>query len=89
MAATAVATAPSVVPCKYKTGRVLGEGTYATVREAVHIESGKRYAVKVISKKLMQGKENMIRNEITVLGQISVGHANILTLTDYFETFNN
>ncbi|KAH7036644.1 kinase-like domain-containing protein [Linnemannia elongata] len=81
--------AATVVPCKYKTGRVLGEGTYATVREAVHIESGKRYAVKVISKKLMQGKENMIRNEIAVLGQISVGHANILTLTDYFETLNN
>ncbi|KAF9150616.1 hypothetical protein BG015_007548 [Linnemannia schmuckeri] len=37
----------------------------------------------------MQGKENMIRNEIAVLGQISVGHTNILTLTDYFETFNN
>ncbi|KAG9067590.1 hypothetical protein KI688_012375 [Linnemannia hyalina] len=81
--------AATVVPCKYRTGRVLGEGTYATVREAVHIESGKRYAVKVISKKLMQGKENMIRNEIAVLGQISVGHANILTLTDYFETLNN
>lgn len=31
----------------------------------------------------------MIRNEIAVLGQISVGHANILTLTDYFETLNN
>ncbi|KAF9908664.1 hypothetical protein EC991_009592 [Linnemannia zychae] len=83
------AAAVLVVPCKYKTGRVLGEGTYATVREAVHVESGKKYAVKVISKKLMQGKENMIRNEIAVLGQISVGHANILTLTDYFETFNN
>ncbi|KAG0378843.1 hypothetical protein BGX24_002633 [Mortierella sp. AD032] len=80
----AAATAASVVPCKYRTGRVLGEGTYATVRE-----SGKKYAVKVISKKLMQGKENMIRNEIAVLGQISVGHGNILTLTDYFETFNN
>ncbi|KAF9929052.1 hypothetical protein FBU30_001895 [Linnemannia zychae] len=82
-------TAAAIVPCKYKTGRVLGEGTYAIVREAVHIESGKRYAVKVISKKLMQGKENMIRNEIAVLSQVSVGHANILTLTDYFETFNN
>ncbi|KAG0219918.1 hypothetical protein BGX33_011392 [Mortierella sp. NVP41] len=85
----AAASTLSVVPCKYRTGRVLGEGTYATVREAVQIESGKRYAVKVISKELMQGRENMIRNEIAVLGQISVGHANILTLTDYFETFNN
>ncbi|KAF9358381.1 hypothetical protein BGX26_001906 [Mortierella sp. AD094] len=81
--------APAIVPCKYKTGRVLGEGTYAVVKEAVHIETGKKYAVKVVSKKLMEGKEHMIRNEIAVLRRISVGHANILTLSDYFETLNN
>ncbi|KAF9372958.1 hypothetical protein BGX21_004618, partial [Mortierella sp. AD011] len=53
------------------------------------IETGKRYAVKVVSKKLMEGKEHMIRNEIAILRRISVGHANILTLADYFETMNN
>ncbi|KAG0294585.1 hypothetical protein BGZ98_001717, partial [Dissophora globulifera] len=53
------------------------------------IETGKRYAVKVINKKLMEGKESMIRNEIAVLRRISIGHANILTLVDYFETLNN
>lgn len=37
----------------------------------------------------MEGKEHMIRNEIAVLRRISVGHANILTLADYFETLNN
>ncbi|KAG0301811.1 hypothetical protein BGZ99_003287, partial [Dissophora globulifera] len=57
-------SAPTIVPCKYRTGRTLGQGTYAVVKEAVQIETGKRYAVKVISKKLMQGKEHMIRNEI-------------------------
>ncbi|KAK3811764.1 MAG: putative calmodulin-dependent protein kinase type 1 [Benniella sp.] len=81
--------APMVVPCKYRTGRVLGEGTYAVVKEGVHIETGKKYAVKVISKKLMEGKEHMIRNEINVLRRISVGHANILTMADSFETLNN
>jgi serine/threonine protein kinase len=53
------------------------------------IETGKKYAVKVISKKLMEGKEHMIRNEINVLRRISVGHANILTMADSFETLNN
>jgi hypothetical protein len=43
----------------------------------------------VINKKLMEGKEHMIRNEIAVLRRISIGHANILTLVDYFETLNN
>ncbi|KAF9303280.1 hypothetical protein BGZ74_004046 [Mortierella antarctica] len=84
-----MSAAAVTVPCKYKTGRTLGQGTYAVVKEAVHIETGKRYAVKVINKKLMEGKEHMIRNEIAVLRRISVGHANILTLADYFETLNN
>ncbi|ORX85496.1 Pkinase-domain-containing protein [Basidiobolus meristosporus CBS 931.73] len=78
-----------VVPCKYKTGRTLGKGTYAVVKEAWHIETGKAYAVKVLSKQNIRGKEDMVRNEIAILKKISHGHPNILTLVDYFETANN
>jgi len=81
--------APATVPCAYKTGKTLGQGTYAVVKEAVHIETGKYYACKVISKRLMAGRENMVRNEIAVLKKISMGHPNVLTLIDYFETTNN
>lgn len=77
------------VPCAYKTGRTLGSGTYASVKEAVHIETGRHFAVKVINKRLMEGREHMIRNEISVLKKISQGHPNIVTLWDYFETANN
>ncbi|KAG1471462.1 hypothetical protein G6F56_002109 [Rhizopus delemar] len=80
---------PVTVPCKYKTGRVLGNGTYATVKEAMHIDTGKYYAVKVINKKLMEGREHMIRNEINILKRISQGNKNIVSLVDYFETLNN
>ncbi|KAJ3092023.1 hypothetical protein HK102_011505 [Quaeritorhiza haematococci] len=80
---------PALAPCEYKTGRVLGQGSYATVKEAIHIKTQKRYAVKVISKRLMQGREHMILNEIEVLKKISKGHHNIVTLWDYFETPNN
>lgn len=31
----------------------------------------------------------MVRNEIAVLKKISMGHPNVLTLIDYFETTNN
>jgi len=31
----------------------------------------------------------MVRNEIAVLKRVSMGHQNILTLVDYFETMNN
>jgi hypothetical protein len=55
----------------------------------VHIETGKFYAAKVISKRLMAGREHMVRNEIAVLRKISMGHENILTLVDYFETVNS
>lgn len=78
-----------VLPCKYKTGKVLGAGTYSRVMEAVHIETGNYYAAKVINKRLMAGKEHLVRNEIAVLKRISMGHDNILTLVDYFETENN
>ncbi|KAI8344948.1 kinase-like domain-containing protein [Blakeslea trispora] len=73
---------PVTVPCKYKTGRVLGNGTYATVK-------GKYYACKIINKKLMEGREHMIRNEINILKRVSQGNKNILSLVDYFETLNN
>ncbi|KAG0655583.1 hypothetical protein C6P46_000806 [Rhodotorula mucilaginosa] len=67
----------------------LGQGTYAVVKECVHIKTGKYYACKVINKRLMAGREHMIRNEISVLKSISQGHKNIVTLWDYFETQNN
>ncbi|KAJ8700896.1 Calcium/calmodulin-dependent protein kinase type I, variant 2 [Pleurotus ostreatus] len=81
--------APSTVPCQYRTGRTLGSGTYAIVKEAIHIKTGKYYACKVINKKLMEGREHMVRNEIAVLKRISSGHANVVTLHDYFETTHN
>ncbi|CAO1614707.1 unnamed protein product [Jaminaea pallidilutea] len=80
---------PQTVPCAYKTGRTLGQGTYAVVKEAVHIKTGKYYACKVISKKLMEGREHMVRNEIAALKRVSQGHRGIVTLVDYFETMNN
>ncbi|CAG8504771.1 9911_t:CDS:2 [Ambispora gerdemannii] len=79
----------ATVPCQYKTGRTLGQGTYAVVKEAQHITTGQMYAVKVINKKLMEGREHMVRNEIAVLKRVSAGNKNILTLFDYFETMNN
>ena len=55
----------------------------------MHIKTGQYYACKLINKKLMEGREHMVRNEISVLKKISRGHKNIVTLHDYFETMNN
>jgi calcium/calmodulin-dependent protein kinase I len=114
---------PQIQACRYKTGKTLGAGSYSVVKECVHIDSGRYYAAKVINKRLMAGREHMVRfsyteisawqgivhlvcplveqtadsvptfgqvrNEIAVLKKVSMGHQNILTLVDYFETMNN
>ncbi|KAK3899549.1 kinase-like domain-containing protein [Staphylotrichum tortipilum] len=80
---------PQVQPCRYKVGKVLGAGSYSVVKECIHIDTGRYYAAKVINKRLMAGREHMVRNEIAVLKKVSMGHQNILTLVDYFETMNN
>ncbi|KAG9792295.1 Ca/Cm-dependent protein kinase B, partial [Aureobasidium melanogenum] len=87
--AGAAAQKPQIQPCRYKTGKTLGAGSYSVVKECVHIDTGRYYAAKVINKRLMAGREHMVRNEIAVLKRVSVGHRNILTLVDYFETMNN
>lgn len=125
MASHSQTPAPQIQPCRYKTGKTLGAGSYSVVKECVHIDTGRYYAAKVINKKMMAGREHMVcqrmiherrtstegpgrdtlmyqkshklislnaqkvRNEIAVLKKVSMGHQNILTLVDYFETMNN
>ena len=49
-----------IQPCRYKTGKTLGAGSYSVVKECVHIETGRYYAAKVINKRLMAGREHMV-----------------------------
>ena len=49
-----------VQPCRYKTGKTLGAGSYSVVKECVHIDTGRYYAAKVINKRLMAGREHMV-----------------------------
>lgn len=56
-------------PCsQYRTGKTLGSGTYAIVKEAVHIKTGTYYACKVINKKLMEGREHMVDSFLWPVG---------------------
>ncbi|KAJ2867039.1 Calcium/calmodulin-dependent protein kinase type I [Coemansia aciculifera] len=80
----------AVMPCKYRTGRILGSGTYAVVREMVHITTGEHYAGKIISKQIMREQHLLtVPSEINILKRLSRKHENILTLVDYFETPRN
>lgn len=55
---------PQVQPCRYKTGKTLGAGSYSVVKECVHIDTGRYYAAKVINKRLMAGREHMVRTSV-------------------------
>lgn len=80
---------PPARDCMYILGRELGKGTYSVVRETVHTPTGKYYAAKVINKRLMRGREFLVRNEIVVLRRVSKNQPYILSLVDYFETEHN
>ena len=59
----AKAPPPQVQPCRYKVGKTLGAGSYSVVKECVHIDTGRCYAAKVINKRLMAGREHMVRRD--------------------------
>ncbi|KAL7275846.1 Calcium/calmodulin-dependent protein kinase type I [Rhizina undulata] len=88
-ATTGTNSTPRIFPCRYKIGQVLGQGSYSIVKECIHIDTGRYYAAKVIKKSLIKNREDMVRSEIEALKKISLGHQNLLTLADYFETFDS
>jgi hypothetical protein len=49
-----------VQPCRYKTGKILGAGSYSVVKECVHIDTGRYYAANVINKRLLAGEEHLV-----------------------------
>lgn len=61
---------PQVQPCRYKTGKTLGAGSYSVVKECVHIDTGRYYAAKVINKRLMAGREHMVRRLLATLKHV-------------------
>ena len=62
---------PGLQPCRYKTGKTLGAGSYSVVKECVHIDTGRYYAAKVINKRLMAGQEHRVSVVISLYGQQS------------------
>lgn len=68
----------------YRIGRVIGDGNFAIVRECTHRKTIKSYALKIISKSKVKGKEHMMENEIYILRKVV--HPNIVKLHEEFET---
>ncbi|XP_015197306.1 hormonally up-regulated neu tumor-associated kinase homolog A [Lepisosteus oculatus] len=74
----------------YLIGRKLGEGSFAKVREGLHVMTGETVAVKVIDKRKAK-KDSYVTKNLRREGQIQqmIRHPNITQLLDILETENS
>ena len=69
----------------YQMGESLGKGSFAEVRVATEKESNRKVAVKIIQKKVIDGKQKeYIRIEMSVMKLVN--HPNVMALEQVFET---
>lgn len=69
---------------KYEPGRVLGDGNFAIVKSCKQKNSPHEYAMKIVDKAKLKGKEQMIENEIDIMKKCN--HPNIVKLFEEYET---
>ncbi|MGH0119331.1 UNVERIFIED_CONTAM: hypothetical protein FKN15_002134, partial [Acipenser sinensis] len=68
----------------YEIGRTIGDGNFAVVKECKLRNTDVLYAMKIIDKAKLKGKEHMIENEISIIKSLS--HPNIVRLLEEYET---
>ena len=69
---------------RYDLGRTLGDGNFAIVRQSKSKITGQEFAMKVIDKHKLKGKEHMVENEIDIMKDCN--HQNIVKLYEEYET---
>jgi len=80
-----VESKPVAVEDKYELKKVIGRGAFSVVKEGIRKASGKRYAVKCISKKLIDKKElQLLEREIDIMKKLQ--HPNIIQLMEVIDT---
>eukprot|EP00127_Corallochytrium_limacisporum_P000676 Clim_evm75s22 gene=Clim_evmTU75s22 len=68
---------------KYAIGKLLGDGSFAVVHEVMERETKKKYAIKVIDRKLCKGKEAVIQSEVDIMRKVK--HPLIVQLYEEFD----
>lgn len=69
----------------YKMGRILGQGSFATVRLCTHKVDGTKWAVKIIKRKALEkSDESAIVSEIQILQKVD--HPNIVKLKEVYDS---
>ncbi|CAH8437970.1 unnamed protein product [Heterobilharzia americana] len=75
---------PEFLSKRYQIGRKLGDGNFAVVKLGKRRDTSDQYAIKIVDKNKITGKEAMLLNEIRILHHCS--HPNIVRLYEEFET---
>jgi len=76
---------PARIEDKYDLGKVIGRGAFSEVKEGTRKQNGKKYAVKCISKKLIDKKElALLEREIDIMKKLQ--HPNIIQLMEVVDT---
>jgi len=72
----------------YKVGRKLGQGTFATVKEATEKSGGAKWAVKIIDKRVLAPEdEQALTKEVEIMRQLAeLKHPNIVFLKEVCES---
>ncbi|NWR55159.1 DCLK3 kinase, partial [Bucorvus abyssinicus] len=68
----------------YEIGRTIGDGNFAVVKECRRCDSNQIYAMKIVDKSKLKGKEDMMESEILIIRSLS--HPNIVSLIEVYET---
>eukprot|EP01084_Bolivina_argentea_P029429 54654_1 len=69
---------------KYKLGKHIATGTFATVKNCIRISDGHQFAVKIVKKSECTKNElSLLRDEIDIYS--SLNHPHIITLADVYE----
>lgn len=74
---------------KYELGKTLGSGSFSKVKEGVDVESGNKYAVKIVDKALLtKGHvEQQLKREIAIMKLLN--HPHVLSMVDVLQTGSN
>jgi serine/threonine protein kinase len=73
----------------YQLQRTLGTGQYSKVKLGVHLDNGKRYAIKIMKKgdpKVDATCLNLLKTEVETMSKLS--HPNILNMLGYSENID-
>lgn len=76
--------APSDIEQRYEIGRLVGDGNFAVVRECRRRDGQQTFAMKIVERSKLVGREHMMQNELSLLG--SLRHPHVVRLFAHHRT---